>query len=327
MTTATATTQPALRELYAPVPEPYESGHLAVSSLHSIYWEQSGNPKGNPVLYVHGGPGGGTSPDDRRYFDPSAYRIVLFDQRGCGKSTPSSELEENDTWSLVEDIEKLRMHLNIDKWVIFGGSWGSTLALAYAETHPTRVKALVLRGIFTLRPTELKWFYQEGASFLFPDYWEDYLAQIPEEERGDLISAYYKRLTSTDEAERMRCARAWSRWECATSKLYVDPAMIAKAENDTWALAFARIECHYFINGGFFKSPTQILDDIDKIKHIPAVIVQGRYDVVCPMYTAWDLHKRWPEAEFHVVHDAGHSAKEKGITARLVEATDKFKNI
>ncbi|RKO90039.1 Alpha/Beta hydrolase protein, partial [Blyttiomyces helicus] len=259
-----------LRELY-PAIEPHQTGMLEVSPIHTIYWEVSGNPTGKPVVYLHGGPGGGTSGDDRRYFDPEVYRIVLLDQRGAGKSIPHANLEDNTTWSLVSDIEKLRTHLAIDKWVVFGGSWGSTLALAYAQTHPEAVKGLILRGIFMLRDSELKWFYQEGAHNIFPDVWDSYDDAIPKEERGDFISAYYKRLTGTDEAEKLRVARAWSKWECATSRLFVDPAMVAKAEADEWAVAFARIEAHYFINKGFFDSPEYLLENVHKIKHIPCM--------------------------------------------------------
>ncbi|KAI9228841.1 MAG: Alpha/Beta hydrolase protein [Piptocephalis tieghemiana] len=313
--------------LYPPI-EPYDQGHLSVSSVHSVYYECSGNSEGKPVLFLHGGPGGGVSPRDRRYFDPKVYRIVLLDQRGAGKSTPSACLEENTTWHLVEDIEKLREHLSIDTWVVFGGSWGSTLSLAYAQTHPTRVQALILRGIFTLRQTELSWFYESGgAEMVFPDAWEEYIKPIPEAERNAFIPAYYKRLTGSDRKVQQECASAWSKWECSTCKLNVDPEEVAKAAEDAWALAFARIECHYFINHGFFKPDSQLLDNVDKIRHIPTVIVQGRYDMVCPATTAWDLHRRWPEAEFNLISAAGHSAKEPGIEEALVQAADKFKTL
>ncbi|KAJ3125662.1 hypothetical protein HK098_008322 [Nowakowskiella sp. JEL0407] len=316
-----------------PAISPFSEGFLQVGSdkltvKHSVYYEQSGNPSGNPVIYVHGGPGGGTSPTDRQYFDPNAYRVILFDQRGSGKSTPSASLEENDTWSLVSDMEKLREHLGIDKWVVFGGSWGSTLALTYAATHPDRVKALILRGIFLLRKCEIDWFYQEGASYLFPDYYSEYIAQVPEENRGDILAYYYRLLTDTQNPEKqLSAARAWSKWECATSRLIIDSEMIKKAEGDAWALKFARIECHYFVNEGFFECDGWILKNVEKFRNIPAVIVQGRYDVVCPMKSAWDLHRMWPEADFHVIPDAGHSAKEDGIRAKLVEAADKFKSL
>ncbi|NNF07819.1 MAG: prolyl aminopeptidase, partial [Candidatus Eisenbacteria bacterium] len=268
-----------MRTLYPEI-QPYDHGHLDVGDGHSIFYEVSGNPNGKPVVFIHGGPGGGSIPDYRRYFDPEAYRIVLFDQRGCGKSTPYASLENNTTWHLVADIEKLREHLKIATWVVFGGSWGSTLSLAYAEKHPEKVQALVLRGIFMLRPKEIRWFYQEGASFIYPDAWETYLGAIPEEEHDDLVKAYYKRLTSEDPQVRKAAARAWSVWEGSTSKLIQDPKLIESTGDEVFAVAFARIECHYFTNGGFFDHPEQILNDIHKVKHIPTTIVQGRYDVV-----------------------------------------------
>ena len=313
-----------MRELYPPI-EPYHHGYLKVSPLHEVYYEQSGNPDGRPVLFVHGGPGGSTEPFQRQFFDPAAYRIILFDQRGCGRSRPHASLEDNTTWHLVDDIERIRTELSIDRWVVFGGSWGSTLSLAYAQTHPGRVKALVLRGIFLVRPKEIHWFYQEGASFIYPDEWEAYLAPIPPEERGDLVAAYYRRLTGADPVARAETARAWSVWEGSTSKLRPDPKLIARSGGDVFADGLARIECHYFTHGCFLKHPDQLLDGVDRIRRIPAVIVQGRYDVVCPMVSAWDLHRRWPEAEFHVVPDAGHSATEPGIVDRLVTATDHFR--
>ena len=305
---------------------PYRRGRLRVSSLHELYFEESGNPQGKPVVFLHGGPGGGTNPQMRRFFDPRRYRIVLFDQRGCGRSTPHSSLEENTTWDLVEDTEKLRTHLGIERWQVFGGSWGSTLALAYAQRHPDRVTELVLRGIFLLRRSELEWFYQssEGAAALFPDLWEHYLAPIPEDERYDMVRAYYRRLTSADAAERVAAARAWSIWEGATSHLRTDPGYVAKFRDADYAAAFARIECHYFVNGGFLDSDEQLLRDVPKIRHIPAVIVQGRYDVVCPMRSAWHLHRAWPEAQLVVVPDAGHSAFEPGIARALRRAADRF---
>jgi len=318
--------QKSLRSLYPPI-EAYMSSFLKVSDLHELYFEQSGNPDGNPVVVLHGGPGGGCDAWYRQFFDPKVYRIVLFDQRGSGKSKPHASLEHNTTWDLVQDIEKLRHHLNIDKWVVFGGSWGSTLALAYAETHPAFVKALILRGIFALRRKELLWFYQEGASFLFPEAWDDYLAPIPLVERGDLMSAYHRRLTGSDEQEKIKCAKAWACWEMSTSRLYVDPSYVKRAEADEFALAFARIECHYFVNGAWLKTENQLLDDAHKIEHIPGTIVQGRYDVVCPATTAWELHKKWPSADFHIVPDAGHSMKEPGILSLLVDACDKYKNL
>ncbi len=315
-----------MTDLYPPI-EPNRTGVLGVTGGHEIYWEESGSPDGTPVVFVHGGPGGGTGPEQRRFFDPSAYRIVLFDQRGCGKSTPHASLEENTTWDLVADMERIREHLGIERWVVFGGSWGSTLGLAYAQAHPERVRAIVLRGIFLLRPHELRWYYQEGASFVFPDAWEAYVAQIPEAERGDMMAAYRRRLTSDDREERLAAARAWSVWEASTSWLIPNAERVAESAEDAFAEAFARIENHYFVNGGFFRHPDQLLDDVDRIRHIPAVIVQGRYDMCCPMTTAWDLHRRWPEADFHVVPDAGHAATEPGTRSLLVEATDRFRGI
>ena len=313
----------ALRNLYPPI-DPYRTGMLSVSSVHSLYFEESGNPNGKPVVFLHGGPGGGTDGKQRRFFDPAKYRIVLFDQRGCGKSAPHASLQDNTTWHLVSDIEALRRHLGIERWQVFGGSWGSTLALAYAETHPERVTELVLRGIFLLSDRELKWFYQWGTSELFPDAFEAYRDAIPPGERGDFIKAYHLRLTSDDPAVRAAAAKAWSVWEAATSYLHVNADYVARAGEDRFALAFARIECHYFVNRGFFERETQLLDDIGKIRHIPCVIVQGRNDVVCPMVTAWALHRAFPEAELRIVPDAGHSAFEPGIVHELVTATDRY---
>lgn len=307
--------------------EPYKTGRLKVSNLHEISYEEVGNPKGKPVVFIHGGPGGGISPDHRRYFDPAHYRVILFDQRGCGKSTPYAVLEENTTWDLVSDMEKLREHLGIKQWILFGGSWGSTLALLYAETHPERVRGLILRGIFLCREKEIRWFYQDGASHIFPDVWESYLAQIPENERGDMVKAYYKRLTSTDATTRKAAARAWSVWEGSTSCLFPDLEMIQHSGSDDFAEAFARIECHYFTHGIWMRNDNQILEDVHKIRHLPCEIVHGRYDVVCPVENAWDLHKAWPESVLHIVSDAGHSAKEPGILSRLVAATEKFKTL
>ncbi len=311
--------------LYPPL-RPYSTGRLGVSEVHELYYEQSGNPQGKPVVFLHGGPGGGTDPRMRRFFDPEVYRIVLFDQRGCGKSTPHASLHENTTWHLVDDIESLREHLGIAAWQVFGGSWGATLALAYAQKYPARVTELVLRGIFMLRRSELAWFYQnsEGAASLFPDLWEHYLAPIPPDERYDLIRAYYRRLTSTDAAERNAAARAWSVWEGATSFLHLNPAYVSKFEESDYAAAFARIECHYFVNGGFFEVDDQLLRDVPRIRHIPCVIVQGRYDVVCPMRSAWALHRAWPESKLVIVPDAGHSAFEPGMAKALRAACDRF---
>ena len=311
------------RTLYPEI-EPYNAGFLQVSQLHSVYFEESGNPDGKPVVFLHGGPGGGTVPEQRRFFDPERYRIILFDQRGCGHSTPHAELSENTTWELVGDIERVRAHLDIARWQVFGGSWGSTLALAYAQTHPRRVTELVLRGIFLLRPSELKWFYQDGASALFPDAWERFLAPIPPAERADLIRAYYRRLTGDDLAVRREAARAWSVWEASTSHLYMSSEQIEHAAEDEFSLAFARIECHYFMRKGFLERDNQLLENVSRIRQIPAVIVQGRYDVVCPAQSAWDLHRAWPESELVIVDDAGHSAFEPGIIHELVAATDRF---
>jgi proline iminopeptidase len=276
------------------------------------------------VVFLHGGPGGGIIPLHRQYFDPAKWRVVLFDQRGCGQSTPHAELQQNTTWELVSDIEKLRIHLGIEQWVVFGGSWGSTLSLAYSQTHPAACKGLILRGIFLLRQKELRWFYQEGASYLFPDAWEDYLAPIPVEERHDLISAYYKRLTSADPMIRSTAARAWSVWEASTSKLLLDPNLQQMFGETQFADAFARIECHYFSNKGFFETEDQLLTNCGRIANLPTVIVQGRYDVVCPMVSAWELHQGLPQAEFIVIPDAGHAMTEPGICSALLDATDRF---
>jgi proline iminopeptidase len=304
--------------------EPRVTGRLEVSKVHDLYWEESGNPNGKPVVFLHGGPGAGTNPEQRRFFHPGLYRIVLFDQRGCGKSTPHASLEANTTWDLVADIERLRTHLGIDRWQVFGGSWGSTLALAYAEKHPEHVTELVLRGIFLLRRREIDWFYQFGASAIYPDLWEPYLAHIPESERGDLVSAYHRRLTSDDPEVRLDAARRWSGWEGGTSKLYPDPALKGHFEEDEFALSMARVECHYFVNRGFLETDEQLLRAVDRIRHIPGTIVQGRYDVVCPIDSAWALHRAWPEADFIISPDSGHSAFEPGNCRALVAATDRY---
>jgi proline iminopeptidase len=315
------------RSLYPPL-QPYQSGFLNVSNLHKIYYEQCGNPNGKPAVVLHGGPGGGLVDWYRQFFNPDKYRIVLFDQRGAGKSEPAAELEENTTWDLVRDIEKIRELLGVDKWVVFGGSWGSTLALAYAQAHPERVKALVLRGIFTLRRKELLWFYQEGASFIFPDAFEKFKSAIPEREHGDLMSAYHRRLTGSNMEEKLKAARAWSIWEMSTSRLFVDPQTISKAEDDDdFCMKFARIESHYFVNGGWFEHDGFLIDRADSLNGIPGVIVQGRYDVVCPMFSAWDLSQRWKSGRLEVIPDAGHSAKEEGIIDALVRATDEFADL
>lgn len=317
-------TESRLRPLY-PETQPYDSGRLAVSKRHTLYYEQCGNPEGKPVVFLHGGPGSGASPASRRFFDPAAYRIILFDQRGCGRSTPHADLVDNTTWHLVDDIERLRTHLGIDRWQVFGGSWGSTLALAYAQTHPSRVTELVLRGIFMLRRAEMLWFYQYGASAIFPDAFEVYRDFIPEVERGDMIGAYYRRLTSDDPQTRLAAARAWSSWEGATSFLYPNRDYMTTTASDNFALAFARIECHYFVHGGFFEYDDQLLRNVDRIREIPAVIVHGRYDVVCPLANAWDLHRVWPEADLRISANAGHSALEAANRHALVEATDRFR--
>jgi len=323
VTKSAAASAGSRRKLYPSI-EPYRTGRLRVSPQHEIYYEECGNPRGKPAVFVHGGPGAGADARSRRFFDPRRYRIVVFDQRGCGRSRPHASLVDNTTWHLVADMEQLRTHLGIERWLVFGGSWGSTLALAYAQTHPKRVTEIVLRGIFMLRKWEIDWFYQSGASAIFPDRWEDYLAPIPKRERGDLVDAYYRRLTSPNRRTQIKAARAWSVWEAATSFLRVDDANVERWGEDQFAIQIARIECHYFVNKGFMRREDQLLRGVGRIRHIPGVIVQGRYDVVCPMQTAWDLHRAWPEAEFHVVPDAGHSALEPGNTDALVAATDAF---
>jgi proline iminopeptidase len=312
-----------MRNLYDPI-EPYETGWLKVSPVHDLYFEQCGNPNGQPVVFLHGGPGAGLTDDYRRFFDPDAYRIVLFDQRGADKSMPHASLEENTTWDLVADIERLREHLGIERWLVFGGSWGSTLSLAYAETHPERVRGLILRGIFLCRLKEIRWFYQDsaGAGAIFPDVWEQFYELIPEPERHDMLHAYHRRLTSEDEALRLEAARRWSIWEGSALKLLPDQQLIDEFSSPEMALA--RIECHYFVNNCFFDTDNYLVENVGKIRHIPAVIVQGRYDIVCPMMSAWELHRAWPEAEFVIIPDAGHSVTEPGIASALVEATDQF---
>ena len=314
-----------MRDFYPEI-EAYNTGHLKVSDIHSLYYEEAGNPNGKPVVFVHGGPGGGVDPSMRRFFDPKVWRVILFDQRGCGKSLPFSELKDNTTWDLVSDMEKLRQHLKVSQWTVFGGSWGSTLALSYAISHPAKVKELILRGIFLLRKKEIQWFYQEGASYLFPDAWAKYLEPIPQNERHDLVTAFYKRLTSPEKSVRTEAAKAWSIWEGSTSKLLFDPAFVERFAGDEFADAFARIECHYFVNKGFFETDNWIIENVDKIRHIPAWIVQGRYDVVCPAVSAYELHQAWPESKLHIIPDAGHSASEPGIRSKLIEATDHFRN-
>lgn len=303
--------------------EPYNQEFLKVSDIHTIYFEECGNPNGKPTLFIHGGPGGGIQPSYRQYFNPDKYRVILVDQRGCGKSTPFAELRENTTQNLIEDFEKIRKKLNIDKWMLFGGSWGSTLGLAYAQAYPEVVTELVLRGIFLGREKELSWLYQHGASMVFPDMWEKYIEPIPVEQRKDFISAYHSILTGDDEKLKQKAAIAWSVWEASTSKLFVDKKSIDRYGEDKFSLAFARIECHYFKNKLFIEE-AQLLNEAYKIKDIPGVIVQGRYDMVCPAVSAWDLHKVWPKAELDIIADAGHSISEPGILEALVRATDKF---
>jgi proline iminopeptidase len=312
-----------MRKLYPGI-EPWDTGTLEVDARHTLYYEQCGNPDGKPVVLLHGGPGGGCSDKMRRFHDPVKYRIVLFDQRGAGRSTPHADLVDNTTWHLVSDIEALREELGIERWQVFGGSWGSTLALAYAQKHPERVSELVLRGIFMLRRWELEWFYQQGASRLFPEAWERYLAPIPEDERHDLINAFHRRLTSDDESQRLEAARAWSVWEGATSFLRVDDDFAGSFADPQFALAFARIENHFFVNGGFFEAEDQLLRDAGRIAGIPGVIVHGRYDVVCPLQNAWELHKAWPRAQLLVTPTSGHSAFEAENIDALVRATDAF---
>jgi len=315
-----------VRSLY-PAIEPFDQFRFPVTGGHELYVEQSGNPDGAPVIFVHGGPGGGTDPMHRRYFDPERYRIVLFDQRGSGRSTPHASLEDNTTWDLVADMERLREHLEVGRWHVFGGSWGSTLALTYAAMHPDRVRSLCLRGVFLLREREVRWFYQEGASNLFPDAWEGFLAPIPDDERHDLLHAYHVRLTSPDADTRTTAARAWSAWEASTSRLIPDAGLVQRSSADRFALALARIECHYFVNRGFYENDGWLLDQVERFRHIPGIIVQGRYDVVCPVRTAWDLSRLWTEAKLHIVDDAGHASSEPGIVDALLRATDTLADI
>ena len=324
--TSARISQPAVRRELYPAIEPFRTGYLRVSEIHEIYYEECGNPAGKPAVFLHGGPGAGSDKRARQFFDPHHYRIVVFDQRGCGRSRPSASLIENTTWHLVADLERLRKHLGIERWLVFGGSWGSTLALAYAEAHPERVSEIVLRGIFLLRYAEIRWMYQHGASDIFPDCWEAYRDAIPHDERDDFLRAYHHRLTGSDQRAALAAARAWSVWEASTSFLYSNPDNIRKWGEDQFALAVARIECHYFVNRGFLRSETQLLDDVPRIRHIPATIVQGRYDIVCPSTSAWDLHRAWPEANFRMVPDSGHSAFEAGITNELVLATDRYRS-
>ena len=302
--------------------EPFSFGWLPAVGPHEIYYEECGAPQGKPAVILHGGPGGAVNPTMRRFFDPAKWRMALFDQRGCGRSRPNASLEDNTTWSLIADIERLREHLGVEKWTVFGGSWGSTLALAYAIKHPDRVEALVLRGIFLLTQKELRWFYQDGASMLFPDAWERFLAPIPVEERGDLMGAYHRRLTHPDRRVQAEAASAWSQWEGDTISIRGPEARPPKFNEVDFAVAFARIECHFFANAGFFDEDGWILKNIDTIRHIPTWIVQGRFDVVTPLDSAWSLHRAWPEAHFSIIWDAGHASTEPGIMDGLVRATD-----
>ncbi len=312
------------RALYPPI-EPYRTGHIEVGDGHRLYWEQCGNPAGKPAVFLHGGPGAGSSADHRRQFDPARWNVLLFDQRGCGRSTPHAGLEANTTWHLVADIERLREMAGIEKWLVFGGSWGSTLALAYAQTHPERVTGLVLRGIFTFRQNELDWLYRYGASEIFPDKWVEFLAPIPEDERGDLVAAYHRRLTGADPAVQLAAAKAWSKWEAETVTLLPNPKVIEQHTSDDFAIAIARIENHYMINRGWLEEG-QLIEGADRLRGIPGIIVQGRYDCCTPPAAAWDLHKAWPEAELEIVPDGGHLFNEPGILDGLIRATDAFAN-
>ena len=306
-----------------PVTEPFAIHEVIVDNGHHLYVEECGRPDGIPAVFLHGGPGAGCEPAHRGFFDPSRYRAILFDQRGCGRSTPHASLVANTTWDLVSDMEIIRAQLGIDRWLVFGGSWGSTLALSYAQMHPERVSALVVRGIFLCRDEEIRWFYQEGSNWVFPDYWEDYLAPIPPEERGDLLTAYHKRLICEDESVRMQAAKAWSIWEGRTATLLGNPGIQAHFADPHVALSLARIECHYFVQQAFL-APDQLLRDAHRMAGIPGVIVQGRYDLICPMRSAWDLHRAWPSADLQVIPDAGHSAFEPGIRRALLAATERF---
>ena len=309
------------RTLYPDI-EPFESGWMTTGDGHEVYYETSGARDGRPCVVLHGGPGGATNPTMRRFFDPSRWRVTLFDQRGCGKSRPTASLDNNTTWTLIEDIERLREQAGVDQWAVFGGSWGSTLALAYAAKHPERVSALILRGIFLLTEREVRWFYQDGASYLFPDAWERFLAPIPPEERGDLLAAYHRRLTGTDRAAQVEAACAWSQWEGDTLSIRGPEGRPAKFAEPDFAVAFARLESHYFVNKGFFPHDGWLLDQVPRFRRIPAYIVQGRFDVVTPIETAWKLTKAWPEAMFEIVWDAGHASTEPGIIDGLLRATD-----
>lgn len=309
-----------------PAIEPHRHGTLDVGDGHHVYFEECGNPRGKPVVIVHGGPGGGCNPSMRRYHDPSRYRIVLFDQRGCGRSRPRASLEANTTWHLVADMERLRRHLHIERWQLFGGSWGSTLSLAYSETHPERVTDMILRGVFLLRRSELDWFYKEGCGWIFPEEFAAFRNHIPAEEQADIIGAYYKRLTDPDPTVQIAAARAWSIWEGSTVSLLQDPERVRLFGADAYAIAFARIECHYFMHNGFFDRDDELLARIGRVRKIPCTIVHGRYDMVTPVKNSYDLAKAWPEADLRIVPDAGHAMTEPGIVSELVAATRRNAN-
>lgn len=311
-----------MEELFPEI-RPFSSKHLPVDEIHTLYLEEVGNPQGIPALFLHGGPGAGCEPYHRRFFDPERYRLVLFDQRGAGRSTPHAELRNNTTWDLVADIERIREHLGIDRWLLFGGSWGSTLALAYAQTHPQRVSGLILRGIFLCRPHEIQWFYQQGASRVFPDFWEDFVRPVDPADRDDLLSAYHRLLTGADELRRLAAAKAWSVWEGRTATLLTDPRVASHFAQAHVALSMARIECDYFTHNAYLR-PNQLIDDASRLTGIPGVIVHGRYDLICPLENAWQLHEAWPGSELSIIADAGHSAAEPGTRKRLVEATQQF---
>ena len=311
-----------MKSLYPHI-EPFEVNFLEIDD-HKIYYEVSGNPNGKPAIFVHGGPGGGGSTEVRRFFNPELYKIIVFDQRGCGRSKPHASLKNNTTWHLVSDMEKIREKLGIERWLVFGGSWGSTLSLAYAQAHPNRVSELVLRGIFMLRKKELDWFYQEGASKIFPEPWEEFLQPIEDDKRDNLMDAYREIFYGDDQEKKLEAAVAWSKWEAATSSLLISKSRVDEFQDPKFALAFAMIENHYFVNKGFLEDENQLLENLDVIRHIPAVIVQGRYDVVCPIESAWELASKWPEADFIVTPNSGHSAFEHENIDALIDATDKF---
>ena len=314
------------RGLYPKV-RTHRTGYLRVSDTHTLYYECSGSSTGRPVLFLHGGPGGGAHSNQRRYFDKDAYRIILFDQRGSGRSTPRGCIEENTTWHLVEDIEALRRELEVDAWTVAGGSWGSTLALAYAQRHPSRVTGLILWSVFLLRPQEIAWFYQQGASFVFPEAWAEFVRPIPADERGDLVTAFHARLTGPTSPLQAEAATAWSAWEANASTFYPDADRSARFSREDFAVPFSRVECHYVHHHGFLDHPDQLLDGVERIRHVPAAIIQARYDMVCPMTTAWELHARWPEADFEVVPHGGHSAFDDAMVDAVVRATDRFRDV